>query len=153
MKAQNFPFTIISDEVTDPHANQEILSVCIRFLDIPAPNEPQIQECFLGFLYLNRANARMISEKILQCISDPSICLDPTNIWGQAYDGAAVMACMDGHFSSWYQEILQLAEKVGVGVIALHYKEEISTDYVCHLFCKSHPRRLFGSSLFADIAL
>ena len=40
-----------------------------------------------------------------------------------------------------------------LAVIALHYKEEISTDYLCHLFCKSHPRRLFGSSLFADIAL
>ena len=34
----------------------------------------------------------MISEKILQCITDPSISLDPTSIRGQAYDGAAVMS-------------------------------------------------------------
>ena len=90
LREQNFPFTIIADEVTDPHANQEILLVCIRFVDISS--EPQIRECFIGFLYLDRANAKMISEKILECIADPSISLDPTCIRGQAYDGAAVMA-------------------------------------------------------------
>ena len=37
LKEQIFPFTVITDEVTDPHANQEILSVCIRFLDISLP--------------------------------------------------------------------------------------------------------------------
>ena len=31
LKEKGFPFTVIADEVTDPHANQEILSVCIRF--------------------------------------------------------------------------------------------------------------------------
>ena len=25
------------------------------------------------------------------------------------------------------------------------------TDYICHLFCQAHPRRLFQSSLFADV--
>ena len=33
----------------------------------------------------------MNSEKILECITDPSLRLDPTCIRGQAYDGAAVM--------------------------------------------------------------
>ena len=89
LKEKRFPFTVIADEVTDPH---EILSVCIRFLDISLPCEAQIRECFLGFLRLDRANAKMISEKILQCITDPSISLDPTCIRGQAYDGAAVMS-------------------------------------------------------------
>ena len=34
LTANNLPFTIIADEVTDPHANQEILSVCVRFVDL-----------------------------------------------------------------------------------------------------------------------
>ena len=37
-----------------------------------------------------------------------------------------------------------------LAVIALHYKETVSADYICHLLCQSHPRRLFQSSLFAD---
>lgn len=39
-------FSIIGNEVTDKHANQEILSVCLRFLDLKNVS-PQIKEVFL----------------------------------------------------------------------------------------------------------
>ena len=84
--------TVIADEVTDPHANQEILSVCIRFLDISLPCEPQIRECFLGFLRLYRANAKMISENIFNVLRIHPSALIRHVSRGQAYDGAAVMS-------------------------------------------------------------
>ena len=87
---KDLPFTIIADESTDPYSNQEILSLCLRFVDQSSPNDPHIKECLINFIHLER-NATMISRKILESLSDPSISLDPSNIRGQAYDGASVM--------------------------------------------------------------
>ena len=92
VRENNLPFTVIADEVTDPHANQEILSVCLRFVDMTSPKEPHIKECLVNFVHLERANASVISTKILESLSHPSLSLDPVNIRGQAYDGAAVMS-------------------------------------------------------------
>ena len=33
VREKNLSFTIIADEVTDPYANQEIVAVCLRFVD------------------------------------------------------------------------------------------------------------------------
>ena len=33
LKTKDLPFMIIADEGTDPHSNQEILSLCLRFVD------------------------------------------------------------------------------------------------------------------------
>ena len=87
---KDLPFTIIADESTDPYSNQEILSLCLRFVDQSSPNDPHVKECLINFMHLER-NATMISRKILESLSDPSISLDPSNIRGQAYDGASVM--------------------------------------------------------------
>ena len=72
------PFAVIADEVTDPYANQEILSACLRFVDLSLPSNPHIKECLISFMSLERANASTISEKTLEAISDN--CLDPANI-------------------------------------------------------------------------
>ena len=69
----------------------DILSLCLRFVDQSSPNDPHIKECLINFMHLER-NATMISRKILESLSDPSISLDPSNIRGQAYDGASVMS-------------------------------------------------------------
>ena len=90
LRTKDLPFTIIADKSTDPHSNQEILSLCLRFVDQSSPNDPHIKECLINFMHLER-NATMISRKILESLSDPSISLDPSNIRGQAYDGASVM--------------------------------------------------------------
>ena len=81
----------MADESTDPHSNQEISSLCLRFMDQSSPNDPHVKECLINFMHLERTNATMISRKILESLSDPSISLDPSNIRGQAYDGASVM--------------------------------------------------------------
>ena len=90
LRTKDLPFTIIADKSTDPHSNQEILSLCLRFVDQSSPND--VKECLTNFMHLERTNATMISRKILKSLSDPSISLDPSNIRGQAYDGASVMS-------------------------------------------------------------
>ena len=89
LRTKDLPFTIIADKSTDPHSNQEILSLCLRFVDQSSPND--VKEYLTNFMHLERTNATMISRKILESLSDPSISLDPSNIRGQAYDGASVM--------------------------------------------------------------
>ena len=92
LRDNDLPFTIIADEVTDVHANQEILGVCLRFVDLSVPEVPHIRECLVSFMYLERATSSAISSKMLESLSHTSLSLDPSNIRGQAYDGAAVMS-------------------------------------------------------------
>ena len=49
-------FAIIADEVTDVHANQEVLSVCLRFLDNLNPEQPEVKEVFFDFVYLDKTD-------------------------------------------------------------------------------------------------
>ncbi|KAK3754906.1 hypothetical protein QZH41_003007 [Actinostola sp. cb2023] len=109
LRTKGLPFTIIADEGTDPHSNQEILAVCLRFVDLSSPQDPHIRECLINLMHLERTNATMISTKILESISDPSISLDPTNIRGQAYDGAAVMSSGKAGVQAKIKEISPLA--------------------------------------------
>ena len=51
----------------------------------------------------------MISRKILKSLSDPSISLDPSNIRGQAYDGASVMSSGKEGVQAKIKEISPLA--------------------------------------------
>ena len=57
-----------------------------------SPLNPHIKECLIAFMNLERANASTISMRILESLSDKDVCLDPANIRGQAFDGAAVMS-------------------------------------------------------------
>ena len=72
LREKGLPFTIMADEVTDPYANQEILSVCIRFVDLSSPLDPHIKECLIAFMNLDSANASTISTKIYLHLSTPS---------------------------------------------------------------------------------
>ena len=45
IQKENYFFSIIGDEVTDKYANQEVLSVCLRFLDLRNDASPQIRLC------------------------------------------------------------------------------------------------------------
>ena len=109
LRTKDLPFTIIADESTDPLSNQEILSLCLRFVDQSSPNDPHIKECLINFMHLERTNATMISRKILKSLSDPSISLDPSNIRGQAYDGASVMSSGKEGVQAKIKEISPLA--------------------------------------------
>jgi hypothetical protein len=67
-RAQNQPFTIIYDECTDPHRNQSILSVFIRFVDLRNPTGPQIVERLQIFVQIKSANAETVTATIsIQC--------------------------------------------------------------------------------------
>ena len=107
LRTKDLPFMIIADESTDPHSNQEILSLCLRFVDQSSPND--VKECLTNFMHLERTNATMISRKILKSLSDPSISLDPCNIRGQAYDGASVMSSGKEGVQAKIKEISPLA--------------------------------------------
>ena len=60
----------MADEVTGPYANQEMLSVCLRFVDLSSPHNSHIKECLIAFMNLQKANASTISKKILESLSD-----------------------------------------------------------------------------------
>ena len=64
------PYTVIADETTDAFLNQEILTLCLRFVDLSLAPNPQIRECLLTFIHLQRANAVGISKKILEALTD-----------------------------------------------------------------------------------
>eukprot|EP00057_Strongylocentrotus_purpuratus_P005147 XP_003730316.1 PREDICTED: 52 kDa repressor of the inhibitor of the protein kinase-like [Strongylocentrotus purpuratus] len=83
-------YSIIADEVTDPHANQEVLSVCVRFLDLSTADHPQIKEVFIDFIHLRRATGEKVGKAIMSILRRNG--LDVKNIRGQAYDGASAMS-------------------------------------------------------------
>ena len=109
LRTKDLPFTIIADESTDPHSNQDILSLCLRFVDQSSPNDSHVKECLINFMLLERTNTIMISRKILESLSDPSISLDPSNIRRQAYDGASVMSSGKEGVQAKIKEISPLA--------------------------------------------
>ncbi|KAL5516510.1 hypothetical protein EMCRGX_G001862 [Ephydatia muelleri] len=80
LREQRLSFTIIADECTDSYSNQEVLSVCLRFVDLSSFKDPHIKECFIGFIHLDRTNASTISKKILECISESPLSLDSSLI-------------------------------------------------------------------------
>ena len=78
-------YSVMADECTDV-ATIEQMSICIRFVD----DKPEVREEFLGFVKLDRTDAETISASLLSFLS--SCNLDLSNLRGQGYDGAAVMA-------------------------------------------------------------
>ena len=91
---KNIPYySIIADEVTDPHANQQVLSLCLRFIEtIESQNQAQarIKEAFIDFCYLERATGHAVSAAIFELLRKHG--LDVDNMRGQAYDGASSMS-------------------------------------------------------------
>ena len=83
----------------------ELGVVAIFMLRLFVPHEFDV----INFMHLERINANMISRKILESLSDPSISLDPSNIRGQAYDGASVMSSGKEGVQAKIKEISPLA--------------------------------------------
>lgn len=87
---ENAFFSIIGDEVTDKYANQEILSVCLRFLDLNNDVSPQIKELFFDFVNLDKTTGESIANAILSSLAENNI--DVMFARGQAYNGASAMS-------------------------------------------------------------
>ena len=45
IREKKLPYTVIGVETTDSYLNQEILTLCLRFVDLSTPAKPQIKEC------------------------------------------------------------------------------------------------------------
>lgn len=82
-------FSVTADEVTDPHENQEVLSLCLRFVDV-TDRKPQVREVFLDFLHLQKATVERIAEAILSLLDKHG--LDVQDVRGHSYDRASAMA-------------------------------------------------------------
>ena len=63
LRSQKLPFTIIVDECKDRYSKQEILSVCVRFVNLSTPNDPHTKECLVDFIHLERATSTVIATK------------------------------------------------------------------------------------------
>lgn len=84
-------FSVMADEVTDHHANQEILSLCVRFVDLSdGTGSPHVKEAFLDFIHLERATAQGVADAILGLMTKHG--LDVQDLRGQSFDGASALA-------------------------------------------------------------
>ena len=84
-------FSLIADEATSH--GKEILSVCLRFLEIDNENfrvKPIKHEVLLDFHFLQRITGKSIADGILQVLQKHEI--DVKNCRGQAYDTTASMS-------------------------------------------------------------
>ena len=65
-------FSVIADEVTDRYSNQEVLSLCLRFVDTGGSQYSehfQIKEIFLDFLYLERTTGEKDTEGLIKVLN------------------------------------------------------------------------------------
>ena len=83
-------FSIIGDEVTDKYANQEILSVCLRFLDLNNDVSFMFKEVFFDYVNLDKTTGESIANAILSSLAENNI--DVAFARGQAYDGSSAMS-------------------------------------------------------------
>ena len=80
-------YAVIADEVTDRYANQEVLSVCIRYVDVTGGGSAEIVKKLIDFVELTRTTGEAVGNGILASLRTAN--LDLKMIRGQAYDGAS----------------------------------------------------------------
>ena len=84
-------FSVMADEVSSH--GKEILSVCLRFLEIDHENyqhKPKKHEVLLDFGFLQRITGKHIAETVLSLLAKHNI--DIANCRGQSYDTTASMS-------------------------------------------------------------
>ena len=85
LEDENAFFSIMANEVTYPHGNHEIMSVCLRMLACS-----KVKEFFFDFIYLQRATGKAITHAVIECLKDHNI--DISKVRKQNYDGAPCMS-------------------------------------------------------------
>lgn len=97
-------FSIMSDTVTDQFSNQEVLSLCLRYVN----ERHEIKERFFDFVYLpERATGKSMSDQIKLILSKAN--LDITKLRGQSYDGASSMSSENVGVQKFIKESSPLA--------------------------------------------
>ncbi|XP_060080530.1 52 kDa repressor of the inhibitor of the protein kinase-like [Ylistrum balloti] len=82
-------YSIIADEVTGTFSNQEVLPLCVRFLD-ESQTELCIREEFFDFLHMKRTTGKTTAIKIVEVLTENNIPVDKKR--GQAYDEAVAIS-------------------------------------------------------------
>jgi hypothetical protein len=82
-------FAIMADELTDQHTNQEVLTVCLRFVDM-LDDVYSVKEVFFDFSFLEHTSGEKIAEGIIQSLKKYGV--DILKCRSHAYDGAACMS-------------------------------------------------------------
>ena len=75
LRTKDLPFTIIADESTDPHSNQEISSLYLRFVDQSSPNDPHVKEYPINFMHLDRGIAQTFPAVVQFIITKKSVAI------------------------------------------------------------------------------
>ena len=90
LEDENAFFSIMANEVTDPHGNQ-IMSVCLRMLA-----HCKVKQFFFDLIYIERATGEAIAHGVVECLKDRNIEISKTR--GQSYNGAQwiKLACRRG---------------------------------------------------------
>ena len=90
-------WSLIADETQDCSATEQ-LSICIRYVN----DSGEVHEDFMGFVKLDRMDAKTISETLLDTVQKWG--LDLTSLVAQGYDGAAVMSSSNNGVQSKIRE-------------------------------------------------
>lgn len=81
-------YSVMVDECADVAALEQ-MAICIRFVDESSP-KVEVREEFLGFVELEKADAKSISAAIIKFLEECDLSL--VFLRGQGYDGASVMS-------------------------------------------------------------
>ena len=144
-------FAIIGDEVT--LHGKEILSVCLRFLQVDPPNfrvKPEKHEVLLDFHFLERITGQAIAKGILDVLETHAI--DVKNCRGQAYDTTASMSSSRTSGQSHIKRVSPDADYQGCCLYSLNLviccssqitsmKNMIDHCHQAHLFFRNSPKR------------
>ena len=79
LEDENTLFSILADEVTYPHHNQEVLSVRLRMLACC-----KVKVFF--YIYTLRETGEAVAHAVVECLKDHNI--DISKVTGPSYDGA-----------------------------------------------------------------
>ena len=120
-------FSVMADECTNISIIKQ-MSICLRFVDERNPCQPEVREELVGIVDLESTTADCIAKEILKFLGLCS--LEISNLGGQGYDGASVMA---GKVSGVSTQILKKQPK------ALY----------CH--CRGHNLNLVISSTCSKV--
>lgn len=125
-------WSVMGDETQDC-SDKEQLSICIRYVG----DDSKVNEDFLGFVQLNKMDAKSISDALISNLSAWG--LDLSNLVAQGYDGASVMSSGKAGVQAKIKEVCPKATYVHCGSHVLSLA--ISSS------CKSVPsiRNLYDS--------
>ena len=132
-------FSILGDEVTSH--GKEILSVCIRFLEVDSTHyqvKPKKHEVLLDFAYLHRITGEAISKSILEVLKNHRI--DINKCRGQACDTTSSMSSPNAGVQAYIKKEAPDADYQGC---CLHSLNLVICQHAFLFFHNSPKRQRF----------